>query len=128
MKIDVMIGRLVVDGTHRAEIGNFLIEVATECLYPDSQIAPFIGNCYHVPIQRSPVEIARNHLLEQSLDKNCTYLFMVDDDHAIEPGFFRAAMQHLMSNEPCAIGTPARTAGPPTIWFACSRIGESRST
>ena len=112
MKHDILIGRPCVDGTHRSEVGNFLLEVAQACLSQDSPLCDLIGEVFHVPIQRSPVEVARNQLVQTALDRNCSFIFMVDDDQGVEPGFFASAMQHLMNNRPCVIGTPACTAGP----------------
>jgi len=107
-KYRVMVGRPCSSGSHRAEIGNWLIEVATV-----SVGHPRIEDVVHVPIQQCGTDIARNRLVAAARKHAIDVLYMVDDDHRIPEGWFLAAFDFLTAHSgPAVIGCPYVCAPP----------------
>ncbi len=111
-KYRVLIARPVGNGSHRAEVGNFIVR-ATEDMNRNPDIHPLIDEYFHVPVQRFPTHVARNTLVETARKLNVDFMFMVDDDASPNLDFFEYAFHFLrQSPVPCIIAAPHCCAPP----------------
>jgi hypothetical protein len=104
-KHTIAVGRLVVGGNHRQEIGNLLVEIAVTTL-TDPEVKKHVADVLHIPISQTPTPVARNKLVKAARQQDVDYLLMVDDDMSVAQGFFKTAFVHLLKHKPCAIGVP----------------------
>jgi len=106
----VMLGKLVhpATGSHREEVSRFQSEVEAECFADPRLCEPLVA-----PIARVPTPVARNLLVQKARENKCDFLFMIDDDMRIASGFFKTAIDFLISHpEPALIAVPY-CCGPP---------------
>jgi hypothetical protein len=105
----VAIGRPTGNGWERVEIGNMLTEIV-EQFYADPEMAPYLEELIHIPIQRFPTSIARNMLVKKCAEWNhgpVDFIFMVDVDGHPKPGTFKAMFTFMRQQTvPCVIGAP----------------------
>jgi len=103
----IVIGVLTVNGSHRFEIDEFLIQAAEHCLRePQLEL-------YRMPISRVPTPVARNVLVEECRKLKADVLFQLDDDMAPDPKFFEAALKFLLNHDgPAVLACPYVTAPP----------------
>jgi predicted O-methyltransferase YrrM len=94
-------------GSHRHEIATFREEAMVYCAnHPQLELL-------RIPIRQVPAPVARNRLVKVCQERHVDVLFMVDDDMAPPPEFFRAAIKFLLNHKgPVAIGVPY-CSGPP---------------
>ena len=112
MKHNIMVARIVGNGFHHAAVGNWLVDVVQACLDPAIGLSSMIAKCFHVPIQRQPVAVARNLAVKTAKERNVSFLFMVDDDMGPPAGWFEFVLRtmgsdHAVGMTPCVIGAPA---------------------
>jgi hypothetical protein len=108
----IAVGRLCVNGSHRQEVGNFLVEVTATAL-SDPEVSPLVDDVLHIPVASVPTPTARNKLVKTCQDRKADILFMVDDDCLPPEGFFKAAVQFLTSHAGPAVIAVPYCCGPP---------------
>ena len=122
-----MVARIVGNGFHHAAVGNWLVDVVQACLDPAIGLSTSIAKCFHVPIQRQPVAVARNLAVKTAKERNVSFLFMVDDDMGPPAGWFEFVLRtmgsdHATGMTPCVIGAPACAGnGMVNVWDASEK-------
>jgi hypothetical protein len=110
MKWTVMLGRPMVDGTCRWEVGEFVKKMDEFCRL-DERVFDYI----EMPIQRYPANVARNCIVKKAqefADPKVDILGMIDADMLIPPEFFPFAFEFLIKHQgPACIGVPYCTGG-----------------
>lgn len=107
-KYKIMLARVCVGGTHRAEVADFQMQAALW-----AQADPRIDDTIHTHIARVPTPVARNELVEAARKHGIDVLVMIDDDMAVPGDFFGFAVDFLLKHQgPAAIGVPYCTAPP----------------
>lgn len=108
MKVNILFGRPTRDGLIRTEIGTLLIQI-TAYHFREQRIDAI----FHRATEGLPAHVARNALVQEAREKNCTILGMVDSDMWPADNFFPVAFDFLLSHAgPAAISSPYVT-GPP---------------
>ncbi len=106
MKYVVAVARPTGNGWERVEIGNSLIEIVAQSL-TNSNVAPWIDDVIHVPIQQFPTNTARNTLVKSCQEKRVDFLFMLDVDGAPKANTFQALFTFLRQQPvPSVAGVP----------------------
>lgn len=105
-KYRIGVGRLVVSGCHRHEIGSWLIEMTTQ-LFTDPDLKRRVDDIVHIPIAQVPTTTARCRIVEAARKNEVDILFQVDDDMVPAEGFFKEATLFLMAHKgPAVIASP----------------------
>ncbi len=106
----VVLSPLVVTGSYRYEVGNFLISCCTH------QVANphLIQDVFVLPVQHTPAPVARCRAVKRAREVGADLLLMIDDDMAVPHAFFSTAVEFLKQQPtPSAIGVPYCTAPQP---------------
>jgi hypothetical protein len=99
----IAVCRFAYDGWERVEILRFILE----CVEHTKN-----DKVYHIPmIGMFPTSCARNKAVELARERDCDYLYMIDDDTVPADGFFQLTYNYLKDNPPCVIGAPYLTSG-----------------